>query len=103
MSSDALPASAGSKGGRRRLRSAYTNVAAQGEPWVWLTGGALATALAMITGLLCFILFRGASTFWPQPLELVELVEGPRRSAKSRAGNSLRRGRGGSCGRKISN
>jgi phosphate transport system permease protein len=76
MSSDALPASAGSKGGRRRLRSAYTNVAAQGEPWVWLTGGALATALAMITGLLCFILFRGASTFWPQPLELVELVEG---------------------------
>jgi phosphate transport system permease protein len=76
MSSDALPASAGSKGGRRRLRSAYTNVAAQGEPWVWLTGGALATALAMITGLLFFILFRGASTFWPQPLELVELVEG---------------------------
>jgi phosphate transport system permease protein len=58
------------------LRSAYTNVAAQGEPWVWLTGGALATALAMITGLLLFILLRGASTFWPQPLELVELVGG---------------------------
>ena len=76
MSSDAMPASAGAKGGRRRLRSAYTNVTAQGEPWVWLTGGALATALAMITGLLIFIVFRGASTFWPQPLELVELVDG---------------------------
>ncbi|MFN6191496.1 MAG: phosphate ABC transporter permease PstA [Planctomycetia bacterium] len=76
MSSDATAASAGSKGGRRRLRSAYTNVAAQGEPWVWLTGGALATALAMIIGLLCFIVVRGASTFWPQPLELVELVDG---------------------------
>jgi phosphate transport system permease protein len=76
MSSDAMTASEGSKGGRRRLRSAYTNVAAQGEPWVWLTGGALATALAMITGLLCFIVVRGASTFWPQPLELVELVDG---------------------------
>jgi phosphate transport system permease protein len=30
----------------------------------------------MIIGLLCFIVVRGASTFWPQPLELVELVEG---------------------------
>lgn len=76
MNSDAIAASAGAKGGRRRLRSAYTNVAAQGEPWVWLTGGALATALAMILGLLCFIVVRGASTFWPQPLEVVELVDG---------------------------
>jgi phosphate transport system permease protein len=40
---------------------------------VWLTGGALAVAIAMITGLLAFIAVRGASTFWPVPLELVEL------------------------------
>jgi phosphate transport system permease protein len=95
MSSDALPASAGSKGGRRRLRSAYTNVAAQGEPWVWLTGGALATALTMITGLLCFVVFRGASTFWPQPLELVELVDGRKTlgeiSGREQAANGPRR------------
>ena len=62
----------------RRLRSAYSNLAAHGEPWVWLTGGSLALALAMIIGLLAFIAVRGASTFWPVPLELVELSDGRR-------------------------
>ena len=60
----------------RRLRSAYSSLAAHGESWVWLTGGALALAIAMITGLLLFIVVRGASTFWPMPLEQVELVDG---------------------------
>ena len=54
----------------RRLRSAHASLSAHGEPWVWLTGGALALAIVMITGLLLFIAVRGASTFWPAPLEL---------------------------------
>jgi len=62
----------------RRLRSTYSSLTAHGEPWVWLTGGALALAIMMITGLLAFIAFRGASTFWPVPLELVELADGGR-------------------------
>jgi phosphate transport system permease protein len=49
---------------------------AHGEPWVWLTGGSLALAIIMITGLLGFIAFRGAITFWPAPLELVTLRDG---------------------------
>ena len=60
----------------RRLRSAHSNLNAHGEPWVWLTAGSLALAIAMITGLLCFIAIRGAATFWPVPLELVELNDG---------------------------
>ena len=60
----------------RRVRSAYSSLAAHGEPWVWLTGGALALAIAMIVGLLALITIRGASTFWPAPLELVELRDG---------------------------
>ena len=60
----------------RRVRSAYSSVAAHGEPWVWLTGGSLALALIMITGLLGFIAIRGAITFWPAPLELVTLSDG---------------------------
>lgn len=60
----------------RRMRSAYSSMAAHGEPWVWLTGGALALAIAMIVGLLALIAVRGASTFWPAPLELVELRDG---------------------------
>ncbi|HEY4309603.1 MAG TPA: phosphate ABC transporter permease PstA [Pirellulales bacterium] len=51
----------------RRGRSGST-VLANGEPMIWLTGGALAVALAMIVGLLVLVLVRGLSTFWPQPL-----------------------------------
>ena len=62
----------------KRRRSAHSNLAAHGEPWVWLTGGALALAIAMITGLLLFITARGAATFWPRPLELLETADGRR-------------------------
>ena len=62
----------------RRMRSTYSSLTAHGEPWVWLTGGALAVAIMMITGLLLFIAVRGASTFWPVPLELIELADGRR-------------------------
>ena len=54
---------------RRRPRSGYSNLAAQGEPWVWLTAASLAAAIAMIVGLLSFIAWRGVATFWPVPLE----------------------------------
>ena len=60
----------------RRPRSAHSNLAAHGEPWVWLTAGSLALAIGMIVGLLAFITARGAATFWPVPLELVELADG---------------------------
>ena len=62
----------------RRLRSASSNLAAHGEPLIWLTGGALAIAIAMIGGLLAFIALRGATTFWPAPLLQVELADGRR-------------------------
>ena len=60
----------------RRVRSTYSSLVAHGEPWVWLTAGCLATAIAMIVGLLTLIAVRGAATFWPVPLELVKLVDG---------------------------
>ncbi len=62
----------------RRSRSASSALTAHGEPWLWLTAGCLATAIAMIVGLLGLIAVRGAATFWPVPLELVELTDGRR-------------------------
>ncbi|MFM9058334.1 MAG: phosphate ABC transporter permease PstA [Planctomycetaceae bacterium] len=62
----------------RRPRSAHSSLAAHGEPWVWLTAGSLALAIAMIVGLLGLIAVRGAATFWPVPLELVETKDGRR-------------------------
>lgn len=68
MSSDSLRA--------RRRRSTHAALAAHGEAWVWLTGGCLALAMAMIIGLLGYIVSEGVVTFWPRPLELLELSDG---------------------------
>ncbi len=62
----------------RRVRSASSALAAHGEPWLWLTAGSLAVAMTMIVGLLTLIVVQGAATFWPVPLELVELTDGRR-------------------------
>jgi ABC-type phosphate transport system permease subunit len=53
-----------------------TNLAARGEPLVWLTGGCIASAVLMIVGLLAFITLRGFTTFWPGPLERLALGDG---------------------------
>lgn len=53
---------------KRRRGSAHTTMSAHGAPLVWLTGGAMATALAMIVGLLVLVLYQGLQTFWPGAL-----------------------------------
>lgn len=60
---------------QRRPKS-VSSLSAQGEPMIWLTGGALAVALAMIGGLLSYIVWQGLSTFWPVPVIRVELRDG---------------------------
>jgi len=59
-----------------RRSSSYTSLTAHGEPFVWLTGGALAIALVMITGLLLTVLYQGIGTFWPVPVVQVKLYDG---------------------------
>ena len=49
----------------------------RGDPFIWLTGGALALCLAMITGLVGIIVYNGAGVFWPQGLTLFRLKDGP--------------------------
>jgi phosphate transport system permease protein len=55
-----------------RSRSAL----ADGQPMIWLTGGALAIGLAMIVGLLGLVLSQGLSTFWPRPVVHLATVGG---------------------------
>jgi phosphate transport system permease protein len=43
-----------------------------GEPFIWLTGGALALALIMVVGLIGIILFNAFGFFWP--VEVVRLT-----------------------------
>ena len=61
---------------RRRGARRATSLFAGGEPWVWLTGGALAIAMLMILGLLALVLYQGGSTFWPRPVVLLQTHAG---------------------------
>jgi phosphate transport system permease protein len=60
---------------KRRVRN-KASVAARGEPMLWLTGGCVAVAVAMIVTLLGFIAYQGIVTFWPKPLVEVTLSSG---------------------------
>lgn len=61
---------------RRRSTKPGLALLAQGEPFVWLTGGALVICLGMILGLLLLVLLVGTKTFWPKDIVRVELHDG---------------------------
>jgi len=47
-----------------------------GEPFIWLTGGALATALIMVVGLIAIIVGNAAGFFWPAEVVRLTLADG---------------------------
>jgi phosphate transport system permease protein len=47
-----------------------------GEPFIWLTGGALASALLMVAGLLAIIVVNAAGFFWPPEVVRFALKDG---------------------------
>ena len=47
-----------------------------GEPFIWLTGGALAFALIMVAGLLTLIMWSGLGFFWPTDVTRFSLADG---------------------------
>ena len=47
-----------------------------GEPFIWLTGGALALALIMVTGLVGVIVSNAIGFFWPADVVRVTLRDG---------------------------
>lgn len=54
-----------------------------GDPFIWLTGSALAFCLLMITGLVGIILYNGLGVFWPSSLERIQLRTGERVMGKT--------------------
>ena len=47
-----------------------------GEPFIWLTGGALALALVMVVGLIGLILVNALGFFWPSSVLRASLADG---------------------------
>lgn len=61
---------------RIRSRSLHAPLWAHGEPLIWLTGGALLLALAMIVGLVALVMVNGLATFWPSPVVELTTLDG---------------------------
>jgi phosphate transport system permease protein len=57
-------------------RSGGTSLLAHGENMVWIMGGALAVCAIMVAGLLALVLWQGSTTFWPRPVERIQLANG---------------------------
>jgi phosphate transport system permease protein len=47
-----------------------------GEPFIWLTGGALALSLLLVAGLIGLILYNGLGFFWPRNVLRLTLTDG---------------------------
>ncbi|MCH2125138.1 MAG: ABC transporter permease subunit [Pirellulaceae bacterium] len=64
---------------RARISRPGLSLLAEGEPMVWLTGGALMICLTMIVGLLGLVIWFGGATFWPLPVVEITLLDGKTR------------------------
>lgn len=69
-------AAAGTAVRGRRVRRYSADLSAVGEPALWGFGGALALGIILIAGFLFVIAWNGVTTFWPKPIERVELRDG---------------------------
>ena len=52
------------------------NLSRRGEPYIWVTGGALAVSLVMTVGLVLLILVNGLGAFWPSEIVKISLKDG---------------------------
>ena len=60
------------------VKSYWKNFWKSGDPFIWLTAGALAVSLLMILGLVALILANGLHQFWPADLVEIRLRDGQR-------------------------
>ena len=56
-----------------------------GDPFIWLTGGALACCLLMVAGLVAVIASNALGFFWPSALVQLDLLDGTRMMGKRMA------------------
>ncbi len=78
--------------GGRRVRRFSADLSAVGEPALWAFGGALALGIILIAGFLAMIAWNGFTTFWPKPIERVELTSGEVLAGVATRGGAYRPG-----------
>jgi len=58
------------------MRTRVRRIFAGGEPFIWLTGGALTLSLLLVAGLIGLILYNGLGFFWPRDVLRATLADG---------------------------
>ena len=92
---DAIQVSTQADTPRERTSGASSALSAQGEPFLWSLGGALALGILMVFGFLVLVFWNGVVTFYPKPVEVVTLRDGsvlagePTRSEVYRPGREI--------------
>ncbi|MBM3540504.1 MAG: phosphate ABC transporter permease PstA [Alphaproteobacteria bacterium] len=71
-----LAAATAARGAATARRQRVTDLSAQGEPFLWALGGALAFGCVMIVGFLALVFWNGLVTFYPKPIAAVTLANG---------------------------
>ncbi|WFE74953.1 phosphate ABC transporter permease PstA [Roseinatronobacter sp. S2] len=74
----------------RNRRRYSADLSALGEPALWGFGGALALGIILIAGFLMVVLYNGATTFWPKPIDRVALTDGTVIAGVERRGTIFR-------------
>lgn len=60
------------------MSSSFRTYLKSGEPFVWISAGALGLCLLLLAGLLLLIAINGSTGFWPRPVYQFELLDGTR-------------------------
>ncbi|MEK7245344.1 MAG: hypothetical protein AAB223_04925, partial [Pseudomonadota bacterium] len=71
-------------------RPRAADLGAQGEPYLWMLGGALAFGILMVSGFLVFVLWNGLVTFTPSEIAVVTLADGSRIAGETVRGEKFR-------------
>ena len=58
------------------MKTRVRRIFASGEPFIWLTGGALTLSLLLVAGLIGLILYNGLGFFWPRDVLRATLADG---------------------------
>ena len=58
------------------MKTRVRRIFATGEPFIWLTGGALTLSLLLVAGLIGLILYNGLGFFWPRDVLRATLADG---------------------------
>jgi len=73
----------------------------EGDPFVWLAGGALAVSVLMLAALLALVFTRALGFFWPATVVYVRLADGSEAMGQVRAREQMPAAPGGRMGRRL--